>query len=224
MKNKVDRFERKWVFRSGNYLALINSLLRSDLFFSNQYPPRKVNSIYFDDFNFSSVRENLDGVSNKKKIRIRWYGKKNQLTKPQLEIKSKKGSETSKRNYVINELNGLNFYETKNLDKIRDLVNYKTKSKRKLSPLLSTHYERQYFISNNNKIRATVDYNLQSIYLNNLSQLNIIKNFNKACILELKYPTKLDKFVRQKLKNITLRLTKNSKFVNSAFETPRFFS
>ena len=43
------RFERKWIFRSNNYLNLINSLLRSKLFFRFQYPTRKVNSIYFDD-------------------------------------------------------------------------------------------------------------------------------------------------------------------------------
>ncbi len=224
MKNKLNRFERKWVFRSKNYLSLINSLLRSDLFFTNQYPNRKVNSIYFDDLNFSSIRENLDGVSNKKKIRVRWYGKKNILTKPQLEIKSKKGAETTKKNYSMNELNNLKFTDYTNLEKINDLVNLKVKSKKIIKSLLSTHYEREYFVSNDSKIRATVDYNLQSIYLNNLSQLNIIKNFNKVCILELKYSIKLDKFVRQKLKNITLRLTKNSKFVNSAFETPRFFS
>ena len=178
MKNKTNRFERKWIFKSENYLALINSLLRSELFFTNQYPQRKVNSIYFDDLNCSAIRENLDGVSNKKKIRVRWYGEKNKLSKPQLEIKSKKGSETSKKNYLINELNNLKFIDYKNLDKINNMVNNKIKSKKIIKPLLSTHYDRQYFISNDYKIRATVDYNLQSIYLNNLSQLNIVKNFN----------------------------------------------
>ena len=173
MKNKKNRFERKWIFKSENYLALINSLLRSELFFTNQYPQRKVNSIYFDDLNCSAIRENLDGVSNKKKIRVRWYGGKNKLSKPQLEIKSKKGSETSKKNYLINELNNLKFIDYKNLDKINNMVNNKIKSKKIIKPLLSTHYDRQYFISNDYKIRATVDYNLQSIYLNNLSQLNI---------------------------------------------------
>ena len=48
MKNKTNRFERKWIFKSENQLALINTLLRSDLFFTNQYPQRKVNSIYFE--------------------------------------------------------------------------------------------------------------------------------------------------------------------------------
>ena len=75
-------------------MALINSLIRSDLFFTTHHPQRKINSIYFDDINFTSIRENLDGVSNKK-IRIRWY-KRQKLIHPQLEIKAKKGSETFK--------------------------------------------------------------------------------------------------------------------------------
>ena len=224
MQNKINRFERKWIFKSENYLALINTLLRSDLFFTNQYPQRKVNSIYFDDTNFSSIRENLNGVSDKKKIRIRWYGIEKKLIKPQLEIKGKKGSETRKRNYSINELNNLKFSDLKNIEKIKNLVNSKIKLKKIIYPVLSTHYDRQYFISNNSKIRATVDYNMQSVYLKNISQIKIVKNFSKVCILELKYPTRLDLYVRRKLKNITLRLSKNSKFVNSAFQTPRFFS
>ena len=67
MKNKIKRFERKWIFKSNNFLALINALLRSNLFFRYQFPSRNVNSIYFDTSNYTSIRQNLDGVSNKKK-------------------------------------------------------------------------------------------------------------------------------------------------------------
>ena len=54
------RFERKWVYYSNNILSLINSLVRSKLFFRHQFPKRKVNSIYFDDNHYSSVIENLE--------------------------------------------------------------------------------------------------------------------------------------------------------------------
>ena len=101
MKNKIKRFERKWLFKSNNFLALINALIRSNLFFRTQYPPRDVNSVYFDTYNYTSIRQNLDGVSNKKKIRIRWYGKKNKMINPMIEIKSKKGFETKKENIKI---------------------------------------------------------------------------------------------------------------------------
>ena len=103
-------------------------------------------------------------------------------------------------------------------------MNARLKSKKIINPILTTHYEREYFISLNGKIRATVDYNLKSIFLNNLSQIDIVKNFKNISILELKYSTGLDKYVRENLKDITLRLSKNSKFVNSAIEKPKFFS
>ena len=60
MMNKVNRFERKWIFKSGNYLSLINCLIRSKLFFMSQYPKRNVNSIYFDSLDYSSIKQNLD--------------------------------------------------------------------------------------------------------------------------------------------------------------------
>ena len=224
MQKKIDRYERKWIFKSNNYLALINSLIRSKLFFKKHFPKRRVNSIYFDTLDYISIRQNLDGVSNKKKIRIRWYGEQKKLVKPVLEIKSKKGSETTKESFKINELNDLSFPNLKNLEIIKNVINSKIHSKKTIHPILTTNYDREYFISNNGKIRATIDYNLKSIYLKNLSQIDIVKNFSLACILELKYSTKLDKYVRKNLKNITLRLSKNSKFVNSAFQTPVFYS
>ena len=224
MLNKINRFERKWIYKSDDYLTLINSLIRSNFFFSIQYPKRRVNSIYFDNSNYSSIRQNLDGVSNKKKIRIRWYGEENKLIKPLLEIKSKKGSETKKESYKINELNDLKFPDLKNLEIIKNIINNKLKTKKIIYPVLTTHYDRQYFISNNDKIRATVDYNLESIFLKNQSQLYIKKNYSSVCILEFKYTTKLDKYVRQNLKGISLRLSKNSKFVSSFFERPIFLT
>ena len=224
MKNKIDRFERKWLFRSNNYLALINALIRSKLFFRTQYPLRKVNSIYFDTNKYTSIRENLDGVSSKKKIRIRWYGDKNIIKNGMIEIKSKKGFETKKESMSIRELHDLNLFKLKNLKILKDILNTKLKNKKIIYPILTTHYEREYFISLNGRIRATIDYNLKSVFLNNSSQIDIIKNFKNICILELKYPTSLDKYVRKNLKDISLRLSKNSKFVNSAFEKPKFFS
>ena len=224
MQKKINRFERKWIFKSNNYLVLINSLIRSNLFFKKHYPKRRVNSIYFDTSNYASIRENLDGVSNKKKIRLRWYGNSDRITNPILEIKSKKGFETKKENIKISELDNLIFRSLKNLEIIQNKINETIKTKKTIYPILTTNYDREYYISYNDKIRATVDYNLKSRFLKNLTQMDIIKNFTKVCILELKYPIKSDQYVRSNLKQITLRLSKNSKFINSAFEIPKYLS
>jgi len=222
MIKKINRFERKWIYRNNDHLTLINSLIRSNLFFKTHFPLRKVNSIYFDDKNFSSILENLDGVRNKKKIRLRWYGANHKLDNPMLEIKDKDATVTKKTNYNVDQLNGVSILDKKSLEFIKDTINKIVNAKSIIYPVLTTNYDRQYFISNNNKVRATVDYNLQSIYLKNFSQLNLIKNFVYKCILEIKYPTNIDNYVRENLKNMTLRLSKNSKFINSAVDTPSF--
>lgn len=223
MKKKINRFERKWILKNGDYLKLINSLLRSNFFFKFQYPKRKVNSIYFDDLKLSSIRENLDGISNKRKVRIRWYGNSKKLISPILEIKSKKGYETKKESFRINKLNNFEYLNPRNLEIIASEINKITNSKKTIFPILTTNYEREYFISNHNEIRATVDYNLESIFLKNHSEIHQKKRYFPECILELKYSTKIDKLVRSKLDEITLRLSKNSKYINSFFKKANYY-
>lgn len=222
--DNIKRYERKWVFRNINSLELVIALLRSKLLFNFQHQKRKVNSLYFDDRNFSSIRENLDGVSEKKKYRIRWYGNKNFILNPNFEIKKKKEFETNKKTFNFEEINKLSFVNEKNLNYIEELVNNKFKIKKKVFPILTTHYSREYFISNNNLIRATIDYNLESRILNNRIDKNILKNYNHYITLEIKYDTNLDYYVRNNLENINNRLSRNSKFVNSALSEPFSYS
>ena len=39
----------------------------------NRYPDRYINTIYLDNPDYESVRDNLAGISDRLKIRIRWY-------------------------------------------------------------------------------------------------------------------------------------------------------
>ena len=77
-----------------------------------------------------SIRQNLDGVSNKKKIRIRWYGSKNILSNPSIEIKTKKGFESTKENIKINELKNIDLNKFENIEKIKKKIKYKIKYKK----------------------------------------------------------------------------------------------
>ena len=125
-------------------------------------------------------------------------------------------------NYKVDKLNGINFLNKENLEFIQNTINEIVKPCNIIYPVLTTNYNREYFISNNNNVRATVDYSLKSIYLKNLSQLDLMKNFSLKCILEIKYPTNTDNYVRDNLREMTLRLSKNSKFINSAVDRPTF--
>ena len=222
--DNIKRYERKWVFKNINYLELVIALLRSKLLFSFHHKKRKVNSLYFDDKNLTSIRENLDGISEKTKYRIRWYGDKNFISNPNFEIKKKKDFEKNKKTFNFDEIEKFSFIDERNIIYLEELVNNKFKLKKKVFPILTTHYDREYFISNNNLIRATIDYNLESRILNNKTDKNILKSYNHYITLEIKYDTNLDHYVRKNLANINNRLSKNSKFVNSALTEPFSFS
>ena len=219
-----ERFERKWVYYSNNSLNLINSLIRSKLFFRYQFPKRKVNSIYFEDKNYSSIIQNLDGVNKKKKLRLRWYGDKSKIIDPKFEFKNKIGFISKKKQIKIEEFNELDFPKILNLKKIHDVINQKKFNRKIIYPLISTHYEREYLVSADSSIRATVDYNLECIHLKNFSQIKLNKNFSNITLLEIKYPTNLDDLLRKKLNDITLRLSKNSKYIYSIFNKPIYLN
>ena len=63
------RFERKFILRDMNNSEIISSLFHSKIHFINQYPDRQVNSIYFDNYNYDSIHQNLDGINDNMKSR-----------------------------------------------------------------------------------------------------------------------------------------------------------
>ena len=217
--NLLKRYERKWVFNSIDHIQLFILLNRSNFLFTNQFSDRQVNSIYFDDENHTSIIQNIDGISEKKKYRLRWYGDFKIITNPTFEIKSKKGFEVSKKNFDLPEMSNLNLLDYNDVEKIELLINNNFNFKNKLFPILTTHYLRSYFISSNKLVRSTVDRNLKSLLLYKNRNLNIIKEYEDI-ILEFKYDLNLDEYVRSNLGNISSRLSKNSKFINAATITP----
>tara|TARA_B100001996_G_scaffold379750_1_gene366008 strand:+ start:1476 stop:2162 length:687 start_codon:yes stop_codon:yes gene_type:complete len=209
--NDVFRFERKWLFTT-SYLDLLSKSFKSNFNFKIQYPKRFVNSLYFDDHNFSSVKQNLDGVTNKSKIRLRWYGNNNLLiSKAKLEVKIKKNFLNHKVIYIMDDLNNKNLKKTNDVKLITKKVNEIVK-KKMLIPTATTHYERIYLISLNKKVRATIDYNLKGTNFNQFNYNPVLKKFNRS-ILELKYGKNYDEYVRNNCKSISSRYSKNSKYV-----------
>ena len=211
--DKTYRYERKFILPKNYSVDSIESvLIKSRFSFTKQHEDRYVNSLYFDNKNLDSVKENLDGVVSKKKIRLRWYGSHNLIQNPRLEVKLKMGYLITKKIFELKNFkikfseNNLNNIHSILLKKYNFLNNYKI--------VTSTHYVRKYFISIINNIRATID---TDIFYKKLRQLNNFNLNNKDSrpILELKYKTADDDYVRTNLKNLTLRFSKNSKYINS---------
>ena len=123
LKNNL-RYERKWVFKDVNYNDIFNKALKSKFLFHIQHPKRHVNSIYFDDNNYTSIKDNLDGVSDRSKYRVRLYGKNSfVLHNPKLEIKIKKNFLNYKKIFPLEKLDNLNI---KNINHVK-LINNEVK-------------------------------------------------------------------------------------------------
>ena len=214
LKNNL-RYERKWVFKDVNYNDIFNKALKSKFLFHIQHPKRHVNSIYFDDNNYTSIKDNLDGVSDRSKYRVRWYGKNSfVLHNPKLEIKIKKNFLNYKKIFPLEKLDNLNIKNINHVKLINNEVNNIIK-KKLLFTNITTHYERLYLISYNKKIRATIDYNLKGTKFNCYFQNPIFKA-SRDVIVEFKYNQEYDNYVRSNLQKISSRFSKNSKYINFA--------
>ena len=66
--------------------------------FRTAFPPRRVNSIYLDTPGYRNLSENLAGMPDRQKLRLRWYGQMSDVVEnPMLEMKIKEGHMGRKR-------------------------------------------------------------------------------------------------------------------------------
>ncbi len=212
----IFRYERKFIINNLSIPELENLLRFSSLKFKKNFIQRKVNSIYFDDYNSNSILENLDGNNFKNKFRLRWYGDKKLIKSPVLELKKKESYINSKELFQIRNFKKIKFSK-KNIDLLLNQLKKKFMFLLNKSAISSTHYNRLYFISSKKNVRATIDFNINYFDIKNYINLN---KYSKSIILEIKYPNKNDEIVRKNLENISFRISKNSKYLNSLIEYP----
>ena len=112
------RYEKKFLISANNEVKFTNWLINNKFLFYKQFKSRYVNSLYFDDINNSSLIQNIEGYSNKIKLRIRWYNDLNFAKKINLELKIKKGKYVFKEHYNIKKNINLENYTYSDLQKM----------------------------------------------------------------------------------------------------------
>ena len=73
------RKEKKFRLSFSDMLEMKKNLLSLGMI--ELYPPRLINSCYFDSNDLRLHNESEEGVLPRKKIRIRWYGQESYFTK-----------------------------------------------------------------------------------------------------------------------------------------------
>jgi len=201
------RYERKDRIEAASYGHILNELLCSPLGFKAAFPDRKVNRGYYDDINYTAYNDNLLGISNRVKYRVRWYGDTlQQVVKPILEKKIKTNMLGDK---VYHDL--ADFDLALGAPEINTVLSYKTNC---LYPHVIVRYNRSYFVSADSQIRATIDRNLE--YINLISgRVTTQRYYDDALILEIKYDQNHQKEAIIAMQALSYRMTKNSKYVSA---------
>jgi hypothetical protein len=184
--------------------------------FSEIYNSRFINNIYFDSLDFKAYNDTINGVSRRKKFRIRWYGDFfGLINDPMLEMKEKEGKVVRKTSHPFPP------FELKSSMNIKDILNNNSDSDcnhliNTKKPSIINRYQRKYFLSKDGRFRLTIDTNQK---FSNPKNIQNPKNINQTgpppTIIELKYDIQWEKEAIQVTNALPFRLNKNSKYINT---------
>jgi SPX domain protein involved in polyphosphate accumulation len=187
--------------------------------FSEIYHQRYVNSLYFDTVSLASYYDNLSGVKDRMKIRIRWYGELfGKIAEPVLEFKAKDGWAGWKALYKLPSLTLTARIDYNMLIMAMaeiDLPEHLPLLVKSVEPIIIIRYRRKYFRSSNNNFRITIDTKLSYHAAGKHDNIDAHKYTDHISkILELKYQKEFDNQADEVTKHLPFRLSKSSKYVN----------
>lgn len=218
-KNTPYRFERKFTASAAHPSFIVTKIKRHPAFFKEIYEQRQINNIYFDTPSYHFYKDNVIGIAQRKKIRIRWYGSlEGQVISPKLEYKIKAGLVGTKWTFDLIDF-PLNHPITKDsLFKIfnaSDLPDAIMEDLNSVAPTLLNTYQRNYFLSADKKYRLTFDQGLSfyPIAPTNKQLPKPVEQKNRY-VLELKYAKTEDTHANKIASLFPYRLDKSSKYVS----------
>lgn len=212
------RYEIKMLYER-TYLDQVRAWVRlhPDAF-TESYPPRQVNNLYFDTREMDLLNDNLAGISERTKLRLRWYGKQCSAIQGTLELKHKANQLGWRQSCSIPATMDLTTISWSEL--VRQLQNHATGDirvwlSRADQPALINQYMREYYESLDRQVRVTIDYDQavydQTVYAApNLASRTPIED---QVVIEVKADASLHRRVSNVLSSFPLRAEKNSKYV-----------
>lgn len=239
------RYERKYRIDELDHHAVRAIINGHPVSFRKLFPDRQVNNIYLDTRDMAFFQENLSGVAQRRKYRLRWYGADlQQVTSPILEIKIKDTELGEKVSAPVPDFKMDSFSPLRlSIEKrLRDLAQAaptlafpetalpiegpeKLASEKvpfpvqDLIPTLLNTYERSYLISNDGRFRLTIDRAMRFYGINH--HFRPYRNFSSdhAVVVEVKYEEEHDQLYDGIGQYLPFRLGKNSKYVNGVLLT-----
>lgn len=221
------RRETKFVTDEREVGRLVHWLRLHPAAFRASFPHRWINSIYFDSYDFSAYRQNLAGVSERTKVRYRWYGPDITPGPGTLEIKCKRNYFGWKLRYPVRRLVHVQGHRWRDL---RGQLLDELPPDGRLwllsnpQPAMMVRYRRSYFETADGRIRATIDES-QSFYDQRYKpHLNLTRRSNvyRTAVFELKFDRSAREAAARLLSAIPVRVSRNSKYVAGLRSVHRF--
>ncbi|MBL6965741.1 MAG: polyphosphate polymerase domain-containing protein [Anaerolineales bacterium] len=218
MNNNPYRYELKMV-ADALYLGEVRSWVFTHAnAFQIAYPPRQVNNIYFDTIDRDLMKDHVNGAANREKFRFRWYGQSWLANGGQIEIKKKRGMLGYKSNQPIAasiNIASLGWSQITTILKQESNAEFAFLVEN-LVPVLINHYQREYYISMDGRIRVTLDYQLRAFEqaFGLRPNLNFPQLQLDNVIIEMKAAEADHARIANSLAQFPLRCTQNSKYLN----------
>ena len=210
------RYERKFVTTELSPTEIELTLKLHPVLFREIYYPRHVNNIYFDSEEMDSYYENVGGIADRKKIRVRWYGELYQdVETPFLEFKHKRSAVGFKERF---KLQSFRFDKSFSPSVIQSCLRDSEVPHHALSnqrPVLVNRYYRKYFLSACNRFRITIDSELEAGTVSVAARTGLHRlSRDSKCVIELKYDRQWDNSAPKISSSMFERINKSSKYVS----------
>lgn len=223
MKEQANRYELKFIFDEAKLSQALHWMdtLTS---FKPSFPVRKVNSLYFDDISYQSVRDNLAGIAHRKKSRLRWYGDTStgNINNLAMELKIKNGRLGHKKIFPLQEINPIlsldvsaigDFVDSAIRTSTSNLPGIHSLFRDYLVPTLLVEYSRKYF-EDNRGVRITIDSNIN--FRSPIQGTTILNGPTAAyplSILEIKFPVEMKRYVSDLIRPLHFTPKRHSKYL-----------
>jgi hypothetical protein len=199
------RRETKFTFPNHQLYEVKNSLIGSSFLFDTPYPDRRVCSLYFDSWDAADYCDNLAGISERCKLRIRWYednagNKDSSDNKFHVELKLRKNKYGEKLIHTM-ELPSELAAASSNIVVNFILLDVPAEFRPLIDPcseiILGVSYSRHYYVSRLMDLRCTIDTDLKFWDPRDSHTLKpqqwIPEYPTEHNVLELKFPADLEK-------------------------------
>ncbi len=212
------RYERKFAIEGAALAEVEHAVRHHPALFFPEYAPRLVNNLYLDTPDLRNYHQNVEGHSQRTKLRVRWYGPLcGSVPQAVLEQKCKWGHLGTKQSARLApfafgpqvsaaEVSG--WLETNPLpDNLRHEL-------RAMAPTLVNRYGRQYFRSADRQVRLTIDSELTFYRFHR--QGNSFRPRVEArglVVVELKYAEAASENATTVASQLPFRMTRMSKYV-----------